>query len=132
MAAEMAKAKAEYVPPAGTKIEQAREIIKRCEALDIKLRDHAIEAENAGDHEGCWFNMATRAHNQRFLERVRADLQSLENAEVARESPNDHEPKHTPTNRPSGRKTNDHPRKLDGLQAREKIDVDGKDRLRTR
>jgi hypothetical protein len=78
-AAEMAKAKAEYVPPTGTKIEQAREIIRRCEVLDIKLRDQAIEAENAGDHEACWMNMATRAHNQRFLERVRADLQSLEN-----------------------------------------------------
>ncbi|MFT4177006.1 MAG: hypothetical protein QM627_10160, partial [Luteolibacter sp.] len=72
--AEMERAKAEYVPPTGTKIEQAREIIRRCEELDIKLRDQAIEAENAGDHEACWMNMALRAHNTRFLERVRADL----------------------------------------------------------
>jgi hypothetical protein len=79
MGAEMAKAKAGYVPPTGTKIEQAREIIRRCEELDIKLCAQAIEAENAGDHEACWMNMATRAHNTRFLERVRADLQSLEN-----------------------------------------------------
>jgi hypothetical protein len=79
MDAEMAKAKAAYVPPTGTKIEQAREIIRRCEELDIKLRDQAIEAENAGDHEACWMNMATRAHNQRFLERLRADLKSPEN-----------------------------------------------------
>lgn len=48
------------------------------------------------------------------------------------ESLNDHEPKHTPTNRPSGRKTNDPPRKLDGLQAREEMEVDGQDRRRTR
>ena len=87
MDAEMAKAKADYVPPTGTKIEQAREIIRRCEELDIKLRDQAIEAENAGDDQACWINMATRAHNQRFLERVRADLKSLENAEPMRGQP---------------------------------------------
>ncbi len=78
----MIDAKEKYVPPTGTKIEQAREIIRRCEELDIKLRDQAIEAESAGDHEACWFNMATRAHNKRFLERVRADLQSWENKEL--------------------------------------------------
>lgn len=78
----MSEAKAAYVPPTGTKIEQAREIIRRCEALDIKLRDQAIEAENAGDHEACWLNMATRAQNTRFLERVRADLLNLQNAQA--------------------------------------------------
>ena len=57
----------------------------RRDALELDMRAanirlaQAIEAENAGEHEACWMNMATRAHNTRFLERVRADLKTLEN-----------------------------------------------------
>ncbi|MFT4175037.1 MAG: hypothetical protein QM627_00130, partial [Luteolibacter sp.] len=59
-------------------------------------RDQAIEAENAGDHEACWMNMALRAHNTRFLERVRADLARMENeiglaTQPAPEMPEKHE-----------------------------------------
>ena len=90
---EMAKAKAEFMPPVGTKIEQAREIIRRCEERDKSLLEQALAMEADGDTQGCWFAMAGRANNARFMERVHADLRSLENANCSATGSerNDHE-----------------------------------------
>lgn len=103
-AAELAKAKAEYVQPTGTKIDQAREIISRCEARDASMLEQALAMEAAGDEDGCWFAMAGRAENTRFLARMRADLAKLER-DFASES--QREAAGTADEKPDGQAEND-------------------------
>lgn len=70
----MERAKAEYQPPTGTKADQIRELLKRCEEIDERCRENALEAEAEGDTEACWLAMATRAENKRFKERLERAL----------------------------------------------------------
>lgn len=65
-------------PPTGTRIEQGKELIKRCDDRDKKLEERAIAAERDGDSECCWMCMAARAENKRVREKIANDVAELE------------------------------------------------------
>ena len=77
IAEELPKAKAAYVPPTGTRLEQAMQIMERCKALDASTLANALAAEEDGDAEACWMAMATRAENARFMERLQKDIDTM-------------------------------------------------------
>jgi len=81
------------LPSTGSRAEQAKELIRRCDARDANLEQRALEAERAGDQECCWMNMAARAENKRFRDRLVADLAAMgehENTEVSERGPLTH------------------------------------------
>ena len=54
----------------------AQEALERALERNQRLTEQAIECERAGDTEGCWFAMATKAENQRLIDRIKQDIES--------------------------------------------------------
>lgn len=56
----------------------AHRLLARAEARDKRFLESALDATREGDDEGTWFGMASRAQNQRFIDRLKAEIAELE------------------------------------------------------
>jgi hypothetical protein len=60
--------------PTGTRDEKLRELLRRFDEREIKLKEEAIRAEREGDHDGTWLCMAARAENARGRAKILSSL----------------------------------------------------------
>ncbi len=54
---------------------EKRELMDRLMKRDKDLERLALECERAGDTDGCWLAMATRAENSRLIQRITNDTE---------------------------------------------------------
>ena len=50
------------------------ELVERAKQRDAEYEAKAIEMERKGDSQLCWFYMAARAENRRFLDRLQKEM----------------------------------------------------------
>ncbi len=70
-------------PVTGSRADQARELLKRCEEREKRFLENAIRAERDGDHEATWFAMAGRAENTRLMDKLKAYLNEHGNSQLS-------------------------------------------------
>lgn len=63
-----------FAPATGSRADVVAELLRRCEAREIRLCQAALDAKCEDDTEGVWIAMAARAENNRFKARLIADM----------------------------------------------------------